>query len=110
MLEVARLLLDVLEHAAPEVALGVARRAAKATSTGRVILPSRKSSPTVLPSSAWSAAVVQRVVDQLEGDAEIVAVGRQRRLLGGRALGRPPRRPRQAAANSAAVLAEITSR
>ena len=60
---------------------------AKASSTGRVILPSRKSSPTLLPSSAWRGAVVERVVDQLEGDAQIVAVGGQRRLLGRRAVG-----------------------
>ena len=42
-------------------------------------------------------AVVERVVDQLEGDADVLAVGRERRLLGlgpvgddGTDLGRPP--------------------
>ena len=35
----------------------------KARTTGRVILPSRKSSPTVLPSSACARRIVEHVVD-----------------------------------------------
>ncbi len=80
------------------------------STTGSVILPSRKSSPTFLPSLARFAAVVERVVDQLEGDAEIHAV----RAAGGDSPGpsapRAPDPPRQAAANSSAVLARITAR
>ena len=92
MLEVAgRCWSTCSERAPPEGALGRVAARMKAISTGSVILPSRKSSPTVLPSRACSAPVVERVVDQLEGDAEVLAVGRQRVLVG-LAAGRPPRR------------------
>ena len=40
-----------------------------------MILPSRKSSPTFLPSFARLAAVIERIVDKLESDPEIHAVG-----------------------------------
>ena len=63
--------LALLQRAPPEGPLRVAA-APKARTTGRVILPSRKSSPTFLPS--WRlAAIVERVVDKLKGDAEIDA-------------------------------------
>ena len=75
----------------------------KDSTTGRVILPSRKSSPTFLPSSRRVAAIVERVVDELEGDAEIHAVAAAGGLLG---LGAPARTgpTSQAAANNSAVL------
>ena len=47
-----------------------------------MILPSRKSSPTFLPSLRRLAAVVERVVDELERDAEIHAERAAGGLLG----------------------------
>ena len=45
-----------------------------ATSSGSVGLPSRRSSPTFLPSALGVAFVVEHVVDQLEGGAQRAAV------------------------------------
>ena len=55
--------------------------------TGRVTLPSRKSSPTPLPIVCGVGGIVDRVVDQLEGDAEIAAIGVERLLVRLAALG-----------------------
>ena len=50
--EVVRRLVAVFERALPEIALFLRRRGDRTRTTGRVILPSRKSSPTLLPISA----------------------------------------------------------
>ena len=63
-----------------------------ATSSGSVGLPSRRSSPTFLPSCVGVALVVQQVVDQLERGAQraaVVGAG----LLDRRVGARPARRP-----------------
>ena len=52
--EVALVLLDLLERAAPERRSSASPRS-KARTTGRVILPSRKSSPMLLPSTTSRA-------------------------------------------------------
>ena len=48
----------------------------------KVALPAAASLPGVLPSSGGGALDVEQVVDDLEGEAEIVGIGRQRRAHG----------------------------
>ena len=48
--------------------------------TGSVILPSRKSSPLALAHGGLVGRIIDRVVDQLEGDAEVAAIGFERVL------------------------------
>ena len=50
-------------------------------------MPSRKSSPRSLPIVGGAAVVVDRVVDQLESDAEVAAIIVERLLLGFAAFG-----------------------
>ena len=83
---------------------------AMASSSGRVALPSRKSSPAFLPSASDDAAVVERVVGQLEGQAEVQAVGAQGRDASARRAPAATAPASAAAANSSAVLAEMISR
>ena len=86
MVEVALVLLEILERPAPEDALGLAA-AREGQEHGQGDLALAEIVADALAQAGLARAVVQRVVDQLEGDAEIVAIGRERRLLGGRAVG-----------------------
>ena len=87
---------------------------ATALITGSVSLRSRKSSPVFLPIAASRAAVIQQVIDDLEGDPKRVAVVAQRRDLRlGRARRsrRPPRsRPRTAPPSCRARPADRSAR
>ena len=67
-------------HRRAQKARSAALPRAKARITGKVILPSRKSSPWPLPMVSRVARIIDRIVDQLEGDAEVAAVRLQRRF------------------------------
>jgi len=83
-------------------------RAGNDRTTGRVIFPSRKSSPTFLAELSRGSTVVERVVDELECDAEIQAVAAACCNL---RLGPLPEQGRlRRGAEQAAVLARITAR
>ena len=67
---------------------------AMARISGSVALPSRKSSPAFLPSVSAEPGVVERVVGELEGEAEVLAVAAQRGGAARRQRRPTPRRPR----------------
>ena len=86
MAEVAVALLDLLERAAPEVAL--LRAAARVGEHDRQRdLAVAEVVAQALAEHHLARAVVEHVVGQLEGDAEVQAVVAQRRGLGRRPLG-----------------------
>src|SRR6516162_7041759 len=69
-----------LERAPPEFALGIAA-AAKREHDWQGNLASAKIVADVLAQPRRHAAIVERIVDELKGDAEIHSVGAARRLL-----------------------------
>ena len=85
-LEIAFALRAAFDHALPEAARPSSSARAKARMTGSVTFASRKSSPTDFAHQRLAAGIVERVVDQLERDAEIRAVGAQRAAKSGAAL------------------------
>ena len=83
----------VLDRRFPEVALG--RRAAAVGEDDRQRhLALAEIVADILAELLGRAAIVERVVDQLEGKAEIHAVGAQRRAVGAAWRRRSPARPR----------------
>ena len=106
--EVALVLFALLQRTAPETALlGITTLKCQDHRQGDLAIAEVVAD--ALAEHHLARAVVEHVVDQLEGDAEILAVATQRFDFGGERS--PPTAPIwAAAANRVAVLAVITSR
>src|SRR5579872_4035967 len=105
--EIAVLELAALERAAPEIAF-LFRAAAEGENDGQGDLALAEIVADILAELHRSAAVVERVIDELKGDTEIDAIAAAGGDLG---FGRWPRiaPTSQAAPKSAAVLARMTA-
>ena len=102
--------LAVLDRMADRARAAPACRARMARISGSVGLPSRRSSPTFLPSCVGVAFVVEHVVDELEGGAERLAVGGAGLLDVAASAPASTAPSRALASNSLAVLKRITRR